>query len=182
MSSSFSSVDTQLIHPSLTLPPLFADTNKYHLSVRPQAPRGTSYPSPPMSKSPTPTNRSFDEYSAFHSVQSQDENSRHIIEHKLCGPTGLHEHRSSIRQPLLTVPSQQYPQAPKSHNFPILGSSAPPSTATKPARRTKAHVQSACYNCKKAHLSCDVTRPCNRCVTSGKCVSCTPCYSPFRSD
>ncbi|KAF2276269.1 uncharacterized protein EI97DRAFT_53904 [Westerdykella ornata] len=41
----------------------------------------------------------------------------------------------------------------------------------KPARRTKAHVASACVNCKRAHLSCDVQRPCGRCVTSGKQAS-----------
>jgi hypothetical protein len=43
---------------------------------------------------------------------------------------------------------------------------------SKPARRTKAHVASACVNCKKAHLSCDVQRPCGRCVASGKQDSC----------
>lgn len=49
---------------------------------------------------------------------------------------------------------------------------APPATRpAKPARRTKAHVASACVNCKKAHLSCDVQRPCGRCVASGKQVS-----------
>ncbi|KAF2833209.1 hypothetical protein CC86DRAFT_389537 [Ophiobolus disseminans] len=48
----------------------------------------------------------------------------------------------------------------------------PPARPTKPARRTKAHVASACVNCKKAHLSCDVQRPCNRCVSSGKQDSC----------
>lgn len=47
----------------------------------------------------------------------------------------------------------------------------PPARPTKPARRTKAHVASACVNCKKAHLSCDVQRPCGRCVSSGKQVS-----------
>jgi hypothetical protein len=47
----------------------------------------------------------------------------------------------------------------------------PPLRPTKPARRTKAHVASACVNCKKAHLSCDVQRPCGRCVSSGKHVS-----------
>lgn len=41
----------------------------------------------------------------------------------------------------------------------------------KPVRRTKQHVQTACFNCKKAHLSCDVGRPCNRCKQSGKQVS-----------
>lgn len=38
---------------------------------------------------------------------------------------------------------------------------------TKP----KAHVASACVNCKKAHLSCDIQRPCGRCISSGKQVS-----------
>lgn len=47
----------------------------------------------------------------------------------------------------------------------------PPARPNKPARRTKAHVASACVNCKKAHLSCDVQRPCGRCVSSGKQVS-----------
>lgn len=46
-----------------------------------------------------------------------------------------------------------------------------PLRQAKPARRTKAHVASACVNCKKAHLSCDVQRPCGRCVASGKQVS-----------
>lgn len=53
----------------------------------------------------------------------------------------------------------------------------PPARMTKPARRTKAHVASACVNCKKAHLSCDVQRPCGRCVASGKQVSCMISYS-----
>ena len=43
----------------------------------------------------------------------------------------------------------------------------------RPARRAKAHVASACVNCKRAHLSCDVQRPCSRCVAGGKEV-CLP--------
>lgn len=46
---------------------------------------------------------------------------------------------------------------------------APPATRT--ARKSKSHVASACINCKRAHLSCDVQRPCARCVASGKQVS-----------
>ncbi|KAK5165589.1 uncharacterized protein LTR77_009118 [Saxophila tyrrhenica] len=42
------------------------------------------------------------------------------------------------------------------------------STLARPARKSKAHVASACINCKRAHLSCDVQRPCARCVASGK--------------
>ncbi|OKL59317.1 hypothetical protein UA08_05185 [Talaromyces atroroseus] len=35
-------------------------------------------------------------------------------------------------------------------------------------RRAKAHVASACVNCKRKHLGCDSARPCRRCVLSGK--------------
>jgi hypothetical protein len=35
-------------------------------------------------------------------------------------------------------------------------------------RRAKAHVARACQNCKRAHLSCDENRPCNRCVATRK--------------
>ncbi|KAF1989268.1 hypothetical protein K402DRAFT_268601 [Aulographum hederae CBS 113979] len=37
-------------------------------------------------------------------------------------------------------------------------------------RRAKAHVRTACVNCKKAHLSCDDARPCSRCISTGKTV------------
>ena len=40
-----------------------------------------------------------------------------------------------------------------------------------PTRRTKAHVASACVNCKKKHLGCDSARPCRRCILAGKAVS-----------
>ncbi|KAF1349124.1 hypothetical protein BDV97DRAFT_370326 [Delphinella strobiligena] len=56
---------------------------------------------------------------------------------------------------------------------------AGPSTATLPpsagrggGRRSKTHVANACNNCKRAHLSCDVDRPCNRCVQTGKGDTC----------
>lgn len=46
------------------------------------------------------------------------------------------------------------------------------------ARRAKAHVPSACVNCKKKHLACETKRPCNRCMQTGKEVSVIP---EFRS-
>ncbi|KAJ2509869.1 hypothetical protein H4217_008132 [Coemansia sp. RSA 1939] len=48
------------------------------------------------------------------------------------------------------------------------------STAKAPrnGRGAKPHVPSACTNCKKAHLACDLQRPCRRCVNSGKCSTC----------
>ncbi|KAF9902883.1 hypothetical protein EC991_004395 [Linnemannia zychae] len=39
-------------------------------------------------------------------------------------------------------------------------------------KSTKAHVPSACINCKKAHLACDLSRPCKRCVSVGKDDTC----------
>lgn len=59
-----------------------------------------------------------------------------------------------------------------------LQANAGPSTATtssasgRGGRRSKSHVANACNNCKRAHLSCDVERPCNRCVQTGKAVRC----------
>lgn len=59
---------------------------------------------------------------------------------------------------------------------------APPSgpSGGRGGRKSKAHVASACINCKRAHLSCDVQRPCARCVSSGKQVS-SSCLSPPNS-
>ncbi|PWN20996.1 hypothetical protein BCV69DRAFT_180995 [Microstroma glucosiphilum] len=36
----------------------------------------------------------------------------------------------------------------------------------------KAHVSSACLNCKRAHLACDAERPCRRCSKLGKTATC----------
>lgn len=40
------------------------------------------------------------------------------------------------------------------------------------SRKVKAHVPSACVNCKRKHLACETKRPCGRCVQTGKEVSC----------
>lgn len=69
------------------------------------------------------------------------------------------------------VPPYVGGQHPSVHVQPTAMIAPPPNRPNKPARRTKAHVASACINCKKAHLSCDVQRPCGRCVASGKQVS-----------
>lgn len=52
-----------------------------------------------------------------------------------------------------------------------LSSIASKAAQPKTVRRPKPHVQTACFNCKKAHLSCDIGRPCNRCKQSNKQVS-----------
>lgn len=41
-----------------------------------------------------------------------------------------------------------------------------------PKRGYKSHVPSACVNCKTAHLACDVSRPCKRCVSLKKEDTC----------
>jgi len=50
----------------------------------------------------------------------------------------------------------------------------PPQVSPRATRKVKAHVASACVNCKRKHLRCDETRPCRRCVQSGKEVCCAP--------
>ncbi|KAL9542133.1 hypothetical protein MBANPS3_008769 [Mucor bainieri] len=47
---------------------------------------------------------------------------------------------------------------------------AAPITKKKPTKTT--HVPTACINCKKAHLACDLSRPCKRCSSLGKSDSC----------
>ncbi|KAI7879753.1 hypothetical protein K492DRAFT_208017 [Lichtheimia hyalospora FSU 10163] len=39
-------------------------------------------------------------------------------------------------------------------------------------RATKSHVPAACVHCQRAHLACDVERPCKRCVQAGREDSC----------
>lgn len=74
---------------------------------------------------------------------------------------------------LLYSGSPRLPEAPQ-YSLPVLDPAHPTagrSLAQKSTRRTKAHVASACVNCKKKHLGCDPARPCRRCVLSGKAVS-----------
>lgn len=68
--------------------------------------------------------------------------------------------------PELSYPPVSLPPS----SSPGIATRSPPQ---RPTRRTKAHVASACVNCKKKHLGCDSARPCRRCVLSGKAVS--PC-------
>lgn len=73
-----------------------------------------------------------------------------------------------------TVPSlsMQYTQNNRGTDSSVLAS--PTSDASSGASRkpAKAHVPSACLNCKRAHLACDVGRPCRRCINLGKSDTC----------
>ncbi|KAJ5611306.1 hypothetical protein N7510_008025 [Penicillium lagena] len=85
-------------------------------------------------------------------------------------PPPRHGEQSAF-PPLLT--SSLPPPAP-SYPVPKVEASTSVTTARslgpKSTRRTKAHVASACVNCKKKHLGCDSARPCRRCVLAGKAV------------
>ncbi|KAF3195199.1 hypothetical protein TWF225_003613 [Orbilia oligospora] len=76
-------------------------------------------------------------------------------------------------RPEFSSPTSQRPESQSSyfssHQSPRQQPFSPPQ---QPPRRAKAHVPSACVNCKNAHLACDVQRPCPRCVSTGKQDSC----------
>ncbi|CEP17339.1 hypothetical protein [Parasitella parasitica] len=61
------------------------------------------------------------------------------------------------------LPSLMYVEAPRQQEM------HQPQTKKRP---NKVHVSAACINCKKAHLACDVSRPCNRCVSTDKADTC----------
>ncbi|CAO3613101.1 unnamed protein product [Mucor hiemalis] len=52
----------------------------------------------------------------------------------------------------------------------VANSSSASVTKKKPSKTT--HVPTACINCKKAHLACDLSRPCKRCTALDKCDTC----------
>lgn len=81
----------------------------------------------------------------------------------LAGPT-LFQHRGfGVFQPGTTAASS-------SSAFAVSPTDAG-QPSNRSGRKLKAHVASACVNCKRAHLSCDIQRPCARCVASGKQAS-----------
>ena len=95
-----------------------------------------------------------------------------------------HRERQQQRQQLLLqhVPSTRSSPASQhtlssqrviQPNIPLsAASSNSQSRANRPLRRRPTQqVLSACSNCKKDHLSCDASRPCNRCVSTNKQVT-----------
>ncbi|KAJ5982963.1 hypothetical protein N7481_005062 [Penicillium waksmanii] len=93
-------------------------------------------------------------------IQHQHQHHHHHHRHQHQQQLELqHHHPGAPSYPLSTLEST------------VTGSSNR-SLAQKSTRRTKAHVASACVNCKKKHLGCDPARPCRRCVLAGKASSC----------
>lgn len=69
--------------------------------------------------------------------------------------------------------------SPNIHRTPF--ASQPSLPSPRSARRAKAHVPSACVNCKRKHLRCEQRRPCHRCVQAGKEVTSAIRKLPMRA-
>lgn len=151
---------------------------------------GLSYPSPPMSGPPSPERLPSDNSTSDESLQDVTMLSvagarpPTIIKEELplaaqrtsnrpaTGTTTVSESTMSQRPPTTRAPSQPDQPPPAEHVPPeTLADDATASIGGRGGRRSKAHVANACGNCKRAHLSCDVQRPCNRCVATGKTAS-----------
>ena len=147
------------------------------------------YPSPPMSSPPSPTRRPSDlTLPPTHSEQFQPTSTIPPLTSATPAystqQTTAPATTSGLAKPDVPAyhPSASFATGLGSATF---GSAASPYVSTSyaqpavahqrtrshDARKAKTHVASACINCKRAHLSCDVQRPCTRCVASGKQVS-----------
>lgn len=146
------------------------------------------YLSPPMSGSPSPENR-FDPLHAGRRrrrLSSPPTTTRQAAAEPVTtygnhpvGVTGPELPISGTQPPITAqtnIPSVGLaPVIESTHLRPALVAAAPPRTTQLPprsTRRAKAHVASACVNCKRKHLGCDSERPCRRCVVAGKEVNC----------
>jgi hypothetical protein len=147
--------------------------------------RRLPYLSPPMSGSPSPESRFEPFRGAKRRRQSHSpvELSAARLAEPASAPGGFsirsikdvlncdtgyltvsHVGLSAAGLPTLTAP-------PNQRQITVPTVSIRPQTAPLPprvTRRTKAHVASACVNCKHKHLGCDSARPCRRCVIAGK--------------
>lgn len=129
------------------------------------------YPSPPMSNASSPSGQSRQLPTAF-STEAESASSTTSDVPMLAAvaappATASHFYTSTISaagehslQASGAAPvHSQHATTPNRHEATARG-----------VRKSKAHVASACVNCKRAHLSCDVNRPCARCIASGKQV------------
>ncbi|KAI7898558.1 uncharacterized protein BX663DRAFT_555765 [Cokeromyces recurvatus] len=76
-----------------------------------------------------------------------------------------------------SLPSLMYMDYPSTQQQPLLLPSPSLTVtantySTHSKRSNKVHVSAACINCKKAHLACDVSRPCQRCINTDKVDTC----------
>lgn len=94
-------------------------------------------------------------------------------------PTGIERERENPG--ISRIPTSEINRGPGESNDELSANSqeSPEAHQLMPgvpgvARRAKAHVPSACVNCKKKHLACETKRPCNRCMQTGKEVRSPP--------
>lgn len=174
---------------------------KIHLPPLPEsrdsAPKGQYLASPPMSASPLHSrlpnapqqhlsyNRKHSDSSksgrsttgkqspAYSQGNASTKDRRHDVAGSLNTPTSAsvktsQSSRTSVQSssgvPVLRDDSNDDSQdSPEGQSFTV--------GAPGVARRQKAHVPSACVNCKRKHLACETKRPCNRCIQTGKEVT-----------
>ncbi len=182
--------------PSLLTVPVSTDKSLPDLSLKrkfssllaSRRSRQFSYPSPPMSRQPSPSqagqqlprNASSDVHDTGRVSRTSAAN---------IGPAPISTGPPLLEPPQSAATSVREPYAGASLPEPFVYQTVPsePSIAALPTaaialtltaqpsqrggRRPKAHVASACVNCKRAHLSCDAKRPCERFVVTGKQVS-----------
>lgn len=174
---------------------------KINVSIPAPLPSWASLPTPPMSGTPPPESlpnplqtagrrRKREDTPPFNypepvraastaraEISPLDEQSAR--RHGEAGSAG----RSAGLTSVLPAPTLSWGQPP-SYGTSIGGASAyalvasslpprpPPQVSPRATRKVKAHVASACVNCKRKHLRCDESRPCRRCVQSGKEDTC----------
>ena len=148
---------------------------------------GLSYPSPPMSGPPSPKRICLEKpmTKSPSNVVVPPVTASGLAAGVPASSSSGHppaEHTSSPQPPTSEATMTIRPRTPTASLIPHSQSSAraetPEPTTDQPVnsspsrggRRSKAHVANACGNCKRAHLSCDVQRPCVRCVATSKAV------------
>jgi hypothetical protein len=65
-------------------------------------------------------------------------------------------------------PRSPLSESPHGSRSPTVGTDTGEAVIKRAGVGGKPNVSSACGPCKKAHLACDVARPCKRCVNMGK--------------
>ena len=163
-----------------------------HLVQRtPTTPIWAALPSPPMSGSPVKDRRDHSQLAGQRRKRSETPPVSTTSSIPISGPSAPFAAAPGSFVPALASESSRLDQTSNfSTSYPgpqAYGYGPSLSTATDPqvpgdlrpgfgqisprTRKTKAHVASACVNCKKKHLRCDSARPCRRCAQSGKEVN-----------
>ncbi|KAG5460518.1 MAG: hypothetical protein BJ554DRAFT_7423, partial [Olpidium bornovanus] len=91
---------------------------------------------------------------------------------KIAGEPPIYQSSPTACPPIAMAPAPLMPMV-------AMGVGAPGRSAQAPGRvrkERKKYAPNACTNCRALHLSCDVVRPCPRCVASGKGDSCVTVY------